>query len=257
VGHQEPGHDEGSRAFGTYAIRVSDPPVFIREIVGTDRHFTTQEVTDQIRNILVARFSDAMAESGIPVLDMAANYDELGAKLDDRVKHDLEAYGLELRTLLVENISLPQDVEEALDKRTSMGVIGDMGKYTQYQAATAIGDAAKNPEGGGLAAGGMGAGLGMAMASQIGQAMTPPQGSPPAGGTVPPPLPQAPQYYAAIDGKQAGPFGIESLGQHVQDGTVTKETLVWTAGMAEWAPAAEVEAVAKLFGAAPPPLPTK
>jgi len=245
------------RAFGTYAIRVSDPPVFIREIVGTDRHFTTEEVTDQIRNILVARFSDAMAESGIPVLDMAANYDELGAKLDDRVKHDLVAYGLELRTLLVENISLPQAVEEALDKRTSMGVIGDMGKYTQYQAATAIGDAAKSPDGGGLAAGGMGAGLGMAMASQIGRAMNPPQGSAPAGGTAPPPLPQAPQYYVALDGKQAGPFGIDAVGQQVHAGAVTKDTLVWTAGMAEWAPAAEVEAVAKLFGAVPPPLPPK
>jgi membrane protease subunit (stomatin/prohibitin family) len=244
------------RAFGTYAIRVSDPGRFIKEVVGTEGHFTTEEVTDQIRNILVARFSDAMAESGIAVLDMAAHYDELGAKLDDRVKHDMEAYGLELRTLLVENISLPPAVEEALDKRTSMGVLGDMTKYTQYQAATAIGDAAKNPEGGGLAAGGMGAGLGFAMASQIGQAL----GQPGQGGQAgaqggPPPIPRGPEYWAALDGKQAGPFTTDALKEQIRTGHVTKDTLVWTEGMGEWTAARDIPAVAKLFGAVPPPIP--
>jgi len=175
------------RAFGTYVVRVSDPGKFIQEIVGTDGHFTTEDVTDQLRNVLVARFSDAMASSGVAVLDMAANYDELGAKLSERVKDDMAGYGVELRTLLVENISLPPAVEEALDKRTSMGVIGDMAKFTQYQAAEAIGDAAKNPGSGGMAAGGMGAGLGFAMANQIGQAMNPPAA--PQGGAAPPPLP--------------------------------------------------------------------
>lgn len=244
------------RAFGTYAIRVSNPGTFIKEIVGTDGRFTTGEVTDQIRNILVARFSDAMAESGIPVLDMAANLDELGTKLDDRVKSDMESYGIELRTLLVENISLPPAVEEALDKRTSMGVIGDMSTYTQYQAATAIGDAAKNPDGGGMAAGGMGAGLGFAMANQIGQALNQPQqGAGQTGGAKPPPIPQGPQYFAALGGQQAGPFSMDALRQQVQSGAVTKETLVWTEGMAEWTPAGNVEAVAKLFAAVPPPLP--
>jgi membrane protease subunit (stomatin/prohibitin family) len=245
-----------ARAFGTYAFRVSNPATFIKEIVGTDGHFTTPEITDQIRNILVARFSDAMAESGIPVLDMAASYDELGTKLDDRVRTDMESYGLELRTLLVENISLPPAVEEALDKRTSMGVIGDMGEYTRYQAATAIGDAAKSPDGGGLAAGGMGAGLGMAMARQIGQAMNQQQ---PATGqaATPPPLPQGRQYYAAIGGQRAGPFGKDALKAQIQSGAVTKETLVWTEGMADWKSAGEVEAVAELFASVPPPLPSE
>jgi membrane protease subunit (stomatin/prohibitin family) len=245
------------RAFGTYATRVSDPGKFIKEIVGTDGHFTTEEVTDQIRNILVARFSDAMAESGIAVLDMAANYDELGAKLDDRVKQDLEAYGLELRTLLVENISLPPTVEEALDKRTSMGVLGDMSKYTQYPAATAIGDAAKSPGSGGMAAGGMGAGLGFAMASHIGQAMAPQaQGAQPAAGSGgPPPIPQGPAFYAAVGGKQAGPFGAEALKVEIQGGRITMDTLVWTEGMGAWIAARDVPAVATLFASVPPPLP--
>jgi membrane protease subunit (stomatin/prohibitin family) len=249
------------RAFGTYAMRVDDPGKFIREIVGTEAHFTTEDVTDQVRNVLVARFSDAMASSGIPVLDMAANYDELGEKLSDRVRHDMEGYGIELRTLLVENISLPATVEEALDKRTSMGVIGDLDRYTRFQTAEAIGDMAKNEGPGGMAAGGMGAGMGFAMANQIGQALNPAQGGAAAGGSAagdgaPPPIPQEPKYFVAIDGKQAGPFDTAALRQRIESGAVTKETLVWTEGMTDWAAAREVGAVARLFGSTPPPLPT-
>ncbi len=242
------------RAFGSYAIRIADPGKFVKEIVGTDGHFTTEEVTDQIRNILVARFSDAMASSGIAVLDMAANYDELAEKLDERVKGDMEGYGIELRTLLVENISLPPAVEEALDKRTSMGVLGDMRQYTAYQTAEAIGDAANNPASGGMMAGGMGAGLGFAMAGQIGQAMNQPP-APPTTSAGPPPIPRGPSYFAAVDGKQAGPFDTDELKRQIEAGSVTRETLVWSEGMAEWTAAGEVDAVAKLFRSAPPPLP--
>lgn len=248
------------RAFGTYAMRVSDPGTFVKEIVGTDGHFTTEEVSDQVRNILVSRFSDAMASSGIPVLDMAANYDELGNKLADRVSDDMSGYGIEVRTLLVENISLPPAVEEALDKRTSMGVLGDLDQYTKFQTAEAIGDIANNPGPGGMAAGGLGAGLGFAMANQLGQSMTPGQ-APPAqnapaqSGAAPPPLPSGPQFYAAIDGQQAGPFDAATLKQQIASGSVTRETLVWSEGMSDWTAASEVAAVAKLFGATPPPLP--
>lgn len=258
------------RAFGTYAMRVDDPGKFLKEIVGTEGHFTTDEVTDQVRNVLVARFSDAMASSGIPVLDMAANYDELGEKLGDRVSADMEGYGIQLRTLLVENISLPAAVEEALDKRTSMGVIGNLDQYTKYQAAEAIGDVANNPGSGGMAAGGMGAGMGFAMANQIGQAMNQPGqqgggqgGSGQQGGDRsgqgqegPPPIPQSPKFYAAIDGEQAGPFDEAALKRHIESGQVTRDTLVWSQGMDDWAKAADVEAVARHFGSTPPPLPS-
>jgi membrane protease subunit (stomatin/prohibitin family) len=244
------------RAFGTYAMRVSDPGTFLKEIVGTDGHFTTQDVTDQVRNILVARFSDAMASSGIPVLDMAANYDELGGTLSDRVSSDMAQYGIELRTLLVENISLPQSVEEALDKRTSMGVIGNLDAYTKFQTAEAIGDAAQNPGTGGMMAGGMGAGLGFAMAKQVGDAINQPSsGQQGPSGAAPPPLPQGKPFFAAIGGQQAGPFDDAALAEQVRAGKITRETLVWSEGMADWTAAGEVEAVAKLFGAAPPPLP--
>lgn len=248
------------RAFGTYAMKVSDPGKFITEIVGTDGHFTTEEVTDQVRNILVSRFSDAMASSGIAVLDMAANYDELGTKLADRVGDDMGGYGIELRTLLVENISLPPAVEEALDKRTSMGVLGDLDKYTKFQTAEAIGDIANNPGPGGMAAGGLGAGLGFAMANQLGQSMTPgqaapSQGAPAQGGGTPPPLPSGPQFFAAINGQQAGPFDAATLKQQITSGAVTRDTLVWSEGMADWTAASDVAAVSQLFGATPPPIP--
>ena len=255
------------RAFGTYAMRISDPETFLKEIVGTDGHFTTDEVTDQIRNVLVARFSDAMASSGIPVLDMAANYDELGRTLGDRVRADMEGYGIELRTLLVENISLPPTVEETLDKRTSMGVIGDLDQYTRFQTAEAIGDMADDPGSGGMAAGGMGAGLGFAMANQIGQVMGQPDRSDASASagrdrrgeetsSEPPPLPRSPEVYAAVDGKQAGPFGAAALEARIEAGTITRDTLVWMQGMDDWAPASEVEAVARYFDASPPPLPS-
>lgn len=258
------------RAFGSYAMRVDDPGRFLKEIVGTEGHFTTEEVTDQVRNVLVARFSDAMASSGIPVLDMAANYDELGETLGDRVSADMESYGIQLRTLLVENISLPAAVEEALDKRTSMGVIGNLDQYTKYQTAEAIGDVADNPGSGGMAAGGMGAGMGFAMANQIGQAMNQPgqQGSGQQGGGQqggdqggqgqegPPPIPQSPEFYAAIDGEQAGPFDEAELRSRIESGQVTRDTLVWSQGMDDWARAGDVEAVAKHFGSTPPPLPS-
>ncbi|MBT8484529.1 MAG: SPFH domain-containing protein, partial [Phycisphaerae bacterium] len=138
------------RAFGTYVIKTSDPGTFIREIVGTDGHFTTDEITEQLRNMIVSRFTDILGESNIPILDLAGNYDELGDFITNRIQPEFGTYGLELTKFLVENISLPPAVEEALDKRSSMGVIGDLKKYTQFQTAEAIRDAAQNP--GGMAA---------------------------------------------------------------------------------------------------------
>jgi membrane protease subunit (stomatin/prohibitin family) len=238
------------RAFGTYAIRAEDAAALIREIVGTDGHFTTDEITNQLRNLIVSRFSDILAESKIPVLDLAANYDELSNFVTFRIRPEFEQYGLGLTKLLVENISLPPNVEEALDKRTSMGIVGDLRKYAQYQTAEAMEDAAKNP--GGMASGGMGMGMGFAMASQMGQAMSTPQAPAPAS---PPPLPTAAQFFAAINNQQAGPFDLATLQQKVQAGEITRDTLVWKQGMANWEKAGSVADLQVLFGATPPPLP--
>ncbi len=243
------------RAFGTYVIKVTDPGKFIQEIVGTDGHFTTDEVTDQLRNLIVSRFSDIIGESKIPVLDLAANYDELGQFVTDKISHDFDNYGLEVTKMLVENISLPEAVEKALDTRSSMGVIGDLNKYTQFQAANAMEEAAKNPNG--MAGGGMGMGMGFAMANQMGQAMTPPAQptSQPVPAPAPPPLPQAQQYHIALHGQQAGPYEMSTLQSYVQSGQMTRETLVWCQGMTGWTAAGEVDGLKALFGNTPPPLP--
>ncbi len=240
------------RAFGTYVIRVKDPAVLIRQIVGTDGRFTVEEIVNQLRNFIVSRFAEIVGQSHIPVLDMAANYGGLSDFLTQRIAQEFEAYGLELTKLLVENISLPPAVEEVLDKRTSMGVVGNLGAYTQFNVANSIPDAAKNP--GGLAAAGAGIGMGMAMAGPIGQALSGQQQAAGSAGT-PPPIPGAVTYFVAIGGQQTGPFDLQALAAQATSGRVTPQTLVWTQGMAQWTPAGQVPALASIFANVPPPLP--
>lgn len=250
------------RAFGTYAMRVSDGAAFLRELVGTNPDLRTEDVADQLRNMIVSRFTDILGESRIPVLDLAANYDELSNFLTTRLQPEFGKFGLELTKLLVENVSLPPEVEAALDKRTSMGVIGNLQAYTQFQAANAIEAAAKNP-GGGAASQGMGMGMGFAMGQQMANAMGgaaggmaahAPVGSP--AGHAPPPIPgAAAAFYVAINNQQAGPFDAAALSQKIGGGQVTRDTLVWKAGMAQWTKAGEVAEIAPMFAQAPPPLP--
>jgi membrane protease subunit (stomatin/prohibitin family) len=241
------------RAFGTYAVRVSEPAKFIAQIVGTNGVFTTDGISDQIRNFVVSRFTEALGEGKIPALDLAANFSELGAAVKTVIGPEVGEYGLEVTTFLVENISLPEEVEKALDKRTSMGVIGNLNAYTQFQAANAIEAAANNP-GGSAAADGMGMGMGFAMAQQMANALgqNQQQGT---GAGAPPPLPAQSQFFAAIDGKQAGPFGLDALRGHAAGGQLTRDTLVWKQGMPAWTPAGQVAELETVFGATPPPLP--
>ncbi len=234
------------RAFGTYAMRVSDPAVFLREIVGTNAEFSRDQITEQLRNQIVARFSDILGESKIPVLDLCSNYDELGKFVSERLRQQDGSFGVEVTKLLVENISLPPEVEQALDKRTSMGVIGDLSRYTQFQAAEAMRDAAQNP--GGIAGAGIGAGMGVALGAQMTQAMHP-------AAAAPPPLPQQAGYFVAINGQQAGPFDLGALQAKARAGDFSRESLVWRSGMAAWTKAAEVTDLATVFANLPPPLP--
>ena len=237
------------RAFGTFAIRVKDPATLLRQVVGTDRHFTIEEIGDQLRDMLVARFADALGESKIPALDLASRYDEIGTQLMEKIQPDFAKFGLELALLMVENISLPAEVEAAMDKRSSMGVLGNMQAYTQYQTANAIGDAAKNP--GGLAGVGAGLGAGFAVAGQMSQSM----GQMSAGAAVPPPLSQQAVFYAAINGAQAGPFDLALLQQKIAAGEITRQTPVWKTGMPQWSPAESVQELLAMFAHVPPPMP--
>ncbi|MFO1069624.1 MAG: SPFH domain-containing protein [Geminicoccaceae bacterium] len=243
------------RAFGTYVVRIKDPARFLREIVGTDGHFTSDEITGQIRNQIVSRFAPVLATSGIPVLDLAASYEKLGDFLTAKIAPELDAYGLELVQMLVENVSLPPEVEQALDRRTSMGVVGDLARYAQFQAAEALREAAANP---GAAGSGLGMMVGMGLGQQAGPWGPVPQQAPAAGpaSSGPPPVPPSEASWHVVEaGKAVGPLPPATLRDRVAAGSLTRDSLVWTDGMAAWAKAGEVEALRALFAGLPPPVP--
>jgi membrane protease subunit (stomatin/prohibitin family) len=240
------------RAFGSFAVKVTDAKKFIKEIAGTQSHFTTEEIGEQLRNLIITRFTDVIGESKIPVLDLAANYDELSKFVSGKINPEFNEYGLEVTKFLVENISLPTEVEQMLDKRSSMGILGNLNQYAQFQAANAMEAAAKNPNG--HASSGIEMGMGFAMAQKMGDAMNAKDsGAPPQG---PPPIPSAVQYFVAVNGQQQGPFTVATLQNMIAQGNLTRESLVWKQGMANWSKALDTDDLRGLFGSAPPPLPT-
>jgi len=148
------------RAFGAYSLRVADPAGFIKEIAGTNAHFQTEDIDGQLKRAIVTEFTDALGELKIPALDLAAQYKEMGEAIRGKINEEFRTWGLEVTKFFIENISVPPDVEAAMDKRASMGALGDAQRYMQFQAADALRDAAQN-EGGGA---GLGAGLGAGFA---------------------------------------------------------------------------------------------
>jgi membrane protease subunit (stomatin/prohibitin family) len=245
------------RAFGTYAMHVSDPATFLRQLVATDPAFEKYDITNQLRNAIVSRFTDSLGQMKVPILDLAGNYQKMGQSAQQWLGPELAAMGLALTAFYIENISLPPEVEKVLDQRTSMGMMGGvMGQFTQYQAANALRDAAQNP-GGGMAAIGAnlaaGVGLGNVMAGALaGSQQQQQQQSAPA---VPPPLPQTASFYIGLDGTQQGPFDMAALTGKAKVGLFTRATLVWKQGMAGWVAAETVPELQGLFASMPPPLP--
>ena len=149
------------RGYGIYSFRVTDAKKFMNEMFGTNALYTTADVAEQIRPMVIQSITDTIAESKISLLDLAANYKEFGESVLKTSEEEFGNYGLKLEKLVVENLSLPEEVEKALDERSKLGIMEDkMGTYTQYQAATALRDAANNPNGNNLA--GLGVGLGVA-----------------------------------------------------------------------------------------------
>jgi len=148
------------RAFGGYSMRVADPSGFIKEIAGTNAHFQTEDLDGQLKRSIVTEFTDALGELKIPALDLASQYKEMGEAIRAKINEDFRTWGLEVTKFYIENISVPPEVEAALDKRASMGALGNVDQYMKFQAADALRDAAQN-EGGGA---GLGAGLGAGFA---------------------------------------------------------------------------------------------
>jgi membrane protease subunit (stomatin/prohibitin family) len=248
------------RAFGTYAIRISDPKTFFSTVVGTQGLTTTEEILGQLRSTIISHFSDIIAESKIAALDLASSYRELSALAQKELAPSFGSYGLELSRFNIDNISLPEEVEAAIDQRTKLGVLGDkMQQYTQLQTADSIKIAAANP--GGVAGAGVGLGAGIAM----GQAMSGSYNAPPAApghssAPPPPPGPQAnvPRWSLAIDGKTYGPYTDDALKAMVQGGQVTASTQAWRPGASGWAPLDTYSELGLGGGSAmPPPPPPK
>ena len=246
------------RAFGTYTYRVSDAGKFIKEIVGTDGHFTTEEVADQLRSMIVTRFTDAAGEAKLPVENYASNVNEISEYMLEAIAPEFQAYGIEITKFLIENVSMPEEIKKEIFELSRLNKI-DLNKLAQMKAAKAMEKAAENPSG--TAGSGMGMGMGFAMANQMmnafntgGQQQQPVQNKVSTGAT-PPPIPTASTFYLAINGQQAGPYDMNTLKQMVSQGQFSRETLVWREGMSNWLAASQVAELNSVFGSVPPPIP--
>ncbi|MEP6490223.1 SPFH domain-containing protein [Microcoleus vaginatus GB2-A3] len=232
------------RAFGTYNIKVSHPEQLLKQLISTDGLFQVDEISEQLRNTIVSAFANWVGSSRVPLLDFAANYTHMGEQVRVAIQPSIQQFGLELTQILIENISMPPEVEEALDKRASIGLLGNMQQYTQYQAANALEASANNPSGGN-----QGLELGMGMA--VGQQMTNMMQSPASQTPPPPPPPIQTQWYIAQNGQQSGPFELHQL---LQNG-LTHQVMVWRAGFDGWKLASQVPELASLLATVPPPPP--
>ena len=160
------------RAFGTYDFHVVDAKLFLKEVAGTDDHFRLDEFADTMRSRIVSVFSDALATSKVPVLDIAARYQDLGEALLPLINPATTSkYGLEVSSFIVENISVPAEVEQAIDKRSSMAAIGNLNDYVKFQMAEGM----TKGEAGGTANTAAQLGAGLAMGQQLAQAFAPGQ----------------------------------------------------------------------------------
>jgi membrane protease subunit (stomatin/prohibitin family) len=154
------------RAFGNYSFRVKDAAKFLKDVSGTDGHFETDEIEGQIKRVLLSGFTDTLAELKVPMLDLATHFDEVGKAIKTKLGPEvLETYGLELQKFLIESVTLPPELEKALDQRIKMNMMGDPSKYMQFQLAESVPAAAAN--GNSMA----GMGMGMASGMQMAQAM--------------------------------------------------------------------------------------
>jgi membrane protease subunit (stomatin/prohibitin family) len=154
------------RAFGKFAVRLTNAQVFVNSVVGTRGIYNTDGVQDYFRDVIVARLTDVLGENLTSVFDLPKLYDELGLALKSRVADDFTKYGIELADLYLGAITPPDEVQKLIDERSGMGAIGDMNAYMKFKTARAIGDAAAQPGGG--AGGTVGAGLGVGMGAGLG-----------------------------------------------------------------------------------------
>ncbi|MCE3225864.1 MAG: putative virion core protein (lumpy skin disease virus)-like protein [Bacteroidetes bacterium] len=237
------------RSFGSFAFRVTDAAKFIKEIAGTDENFSTEEVTNQLKSLIVTKFTDAVGEGNIPVEKFAANMEELSKLGHDKLNNDFTEYGLTITKFLVENVSMPEELKKEIFNYSRLNAI-DMNKLAQFNTANAIKDAAKNE---GLGGAGIGMGVGMGMGNMMSNMMTGMNNNAQnnMGMNTPPPIIQ---FHVVVNGAQAGPFNLQQLQQMAAAGQLTRATMVWKAGLANWATAESQPELASLFMNTPPPI---
>jgi membrane protease subunit (stomatin/prohibitin family) len=260
------------RANGMCVVKIDDPEIFLREVIGTDSAVEAEELAELLRRVITLAFSDMVMETGLGAIDLQGRQVELAGKLRDFVAERVDdEYGLAIPEVTM-NISLPDEITAAMTRGVARGVeesgfldnIGPMDRYQQARAADAMVTAAGN-EGGNAMGDMMQMGMGVAMAGQMaGQmtgAMAPGQQTPaappaaPTGGPTPPPLPnQGVEFHVDAGGQPSGPYSLDQMRAGVANGQVTGSTLVWSNGMAAWSPAQTVP-VLQAFFATPPPMP--
>lgn len=248
------------RANGMCIIRVFDPRIFLRQVIGTDSSVEVDEVSEMLRRHIAQAFSDLIMQTGVGAIDLQGKQMELSGKLKELVAPRIDdEFGLAIDEMTM-NVSLPDEITQAMTRGVAKGVeesgwinqLGDMGRYQQAKAADAMTQAAGNPAGG-MAGAMLGAGMGFGMAQQMGQQFTQAPAQP-AQQTPPPLVQDAQTFHVAVNGASTGPFPMDQLRQMVGSGQLTPESLVWSAGMAGWTPANQVPALQGLF-VAPPPVP--
>jgi membrane protease subunit (stomatin/prohibitin family) len=233
------------RAFGTYEIRISDPKQFMNEIVGTDHHFTVDEIDEQLSNLIISKFTTILGESNIPVLDLASNYEKFSQYIEEKISPYFGEYGLHLTKILVENISLPSKVEEAMDTRSSRQITGNLDDNIKYQTGKALGSNT-----GGSMADIMGMGAGIAMGQNMAESLR----SKKVDKHTAPPLPKrnSSMYYVALNEEKEGPYDLRTIQHFINEKKIKKETLIWTEGLKDWV---EAHSILKKNFNTPPPLP--
>ncbi|MAU71319.1 MAG: antifreeze protein [Pseudozobellia sp.] len=246
------------RAYGTYSFRISDPGKFVVNVVGTDGNFTSYEVNEHLKSLIVTRFTDTVGEANLPIELYAANTTELSDTCQEVMKPEFDRVGIELEKFYIENVSMPEELKKEIFEYSRLDKL-DMVKLSQFKAAKAMEAAAKNE--GGTAGAGMGMGMGFVLAQQMGNLMNAPsnQTAPPqsAQSAVPPPIPGQVLYYYAVNSQQNGPVSIEKLRELFASRTINKDSLVWKQGMQNWQPLKDVEELKSFLGGnTPPPLPT-
>ena len=251
------------RANGLCVVKIEDVEVFLREVIGTDSAVEADEITELLRRVISMAFSDMVLETGLGAIDLQGRQVELSGKLADFVNERVDdEFGLHIPEMTM-NISLPDEITQAMTRGVAKGVEAsgfvenvDLGKYQQAQAADAMLAAAENP-GGSVMGDMMQMGMGVAMAGQMANqmgGMTGGQPQPAAAPAGPPPLPGQKLFHVDHGGQAGGPYDLGQMQAGIRNGQVTGQTLVWTQGMASWAPAQTVPELQAMF-AAPPPMP--